>query len=857
MKTAIIKFCKKHRKILFLTGVILIVAAAILPQLAFAQTVAAGATPAASPPVISKGIQDMQNNILNAAQQLMNLLNRILWPVLLLIGGLMKTDLLYSAGMEDRLLTIWGAMRDLVNILFVIVLLGIAFYNVMGGSDQGFQIKTVLPKFVIGLILVNFSFVGLKVVLDGVNVISTAVFSLPATTTTEKGVIPQDADFQKQVCIGIYGNFDTNNADYQAAVTAAGPDNALCEVETPTFTSKATALFQRYDGSNAAIVMAINLAKVTQLDNVYSKQNIQLKDLALNSLFSLIFYIIYAVAFVCLLVVLVARLVALYLTIILSPFMALTYVLPQGIMGKIGGDTNIKDMFVQNAIIPIPIALVMTIGFIMIQGFKAAKFSSLSLSSPGLSSNLLVSGTTTLQDIIAGVAMVAFLWKGIFAAMDKSIAKGITSGIKSSVEGTAKFVGGSWKYIPFFPVQAGKGEGEKPTMISVAGLEQVQGKLSNAMQIRASDEAGMLAKGAFGIEGGTYPEAIRKAKTAEELRGTLRDAHDHNQSGEKEVQQAVGMAMKQNPGRFESMQVYFRPGEFKDKDKKSIKNWQEFKKKMEDGTVDPEDMKKFTEEATKGVEAIKISEGKPATAVERAKGKPASVEKISQESADRILAGAAPYENSPLLTTDEQSKVDEYKKTPADKKAKAAEDPKLQKALTKLKRAGENKNKPLTDIAGAKSLNDVQTAIDTRKKQLREVANAGDTGGAVTDESIDQMIQSEIAQSPNAAKNVRQYGAGQPEIMKYAPEELTVPTGPAIPPGAGPVTPTAAPQAAGQPGVPAPAARPAAPGRTAPAAQSAPVKPSAAPTTGTPPPAAPAKPAATPPAATPPPTPKP
>ncbi len=842
MKTKIIKFIKRHRKSIFLTGVILILAVSVLPHMAFAQAAAGGAPPAAgTPPTTTPEIQKMQENILNGAQMVMNLLNVILWPVLLLIGGLMKSDLLYGAGMEDKLLTIWGAMRDLVNILFVLILLGIAFYGVMGGSNNEFQIKTVLPKFVIALILVNFSFVGLKVVLDGVNVVTTAIFALPATTTEEKGKIPITDEFQKQVCSGLYGDPVSNEAKYKLAVQEAG-ESRFCALDTTatTFTDKAKQFFNRFDSNNAAIVMAVNLANVTDLKTVYTKQKLQFSDLTLNVLFSLIFYIIYAVAFVCLMIVLIARLVALYLSIILSPFMALAFVLPKSIMGNVSGDTDIKDMFVQNAIVPIPIALVMTIGFVMIQGFKAANFNVLSFNSPGAGANMLVSGTTTLQDIIAGVAMVAFLWKGIFAAMDKSMAKGVTGKIKSTVQGTAEFIGGSWKYLPIFPVQAGKGEGEKPSMISVAGLEQVQGRLSQGLQTQASDQAAIVAKGVFGMEGGTYPDSIRKAKSVEDLRKTLRDAHDRNMGGEKEVQQALGTWSKQNPrGGFDSLQVHFTPGQYKDKDKKPIQTWLDFKKKMESGDVDKDDMAEFTRKATEKVQLERppVAGQEPgagtaaaaaaagAAGVTAAAGPTAQQGESEQDAAEGILAGSDPYTRSDMLDKAEKEAVKKYKDASGDAKEKAAKDPKFQSALKKLKEAEEKATATASAISFAASDDDIQSIVDTRKKQLKEAG--------ITDEKVqDEIIRSEIAKSPQAAQNVRKNGNAK-QKEKYAPE-----------PAAAPAPVPASPAAPAAPTAPAPSAPPATPTQTPAPAAPAPATPPA--------PAAPtAPPAAQPPSATP------
>ena len=128
--------------------------------------------PEASKDIIAK-IQ-----VLTGIQKLMN---KIIWPVLVLTGGLMDNSLLFGNGMEEQLRNIWIPIRNLVNIFFVILLVGIALYNVLGIGDENseYAVKSMLPKIVIGIIAVNFSFLAIKVVLDAINILTVSIFALP------------------------------------------------------------------------------------------------------------------------------------------------------------------------------------------------------------------------------------------------------------------------------------------------------------------------------------------------------------------------------------------------------------------------------------------------------------------------------------------------------------------------------------------------------------------------------------------------------------------------------------------------------------------------------------------------------
>lgn len=88
--------------------------------------------------------QEVEQTIASMLSIAMQFLNSLLWPFLLIIGDLMDTDLILGPGMEERLKAIWIPIRDLVNIGFVLVLLVVAFYNVLGlGGGEGDLAVTV------------------------------------------------------------------------------------------------------------------------------------------------------------------------------------------------------------------------------------------------------------------------------------------------------------------------------------------------------------------------------------------------------------------------------------------------------------------------------------------------------------------------------------------------------------------------------------------------------------------------------------------------------------------------------------------------------------------------------------------
>jgi len=272
-------------------------------------------------------------------------LNYLLWPILIMIGALMDNSIIFGGGMEDRLLTIWSQIRNIVNLGFVVVLIGMALYNVLGIGEEGnYTIKKILPKFVIALILVNFSFLAGKVILDAANVMTTAVFALPNAVEEELNLTDID-QLEQAVCNQLD---DIGGIEARAIDIPTGGQNQMC-ADRNNFTSNARQFFQTLSANNIALVMAVNMGQIHEGLEVSQlvRTDPSLTNLTINIIFSIIMYVVYASAYIALFFVLLVRVVVLWLVLALSPLVALSVVLPEG--GGLG-NFDIKDMFVQHAI---------------------------------------------------------------------------------------------------------------------------------------------------------------------------------------------------------------------------------------------------------------------------------------------------------------------------------------------------------------------------------------------------------------------------------------------------------------------------------------------------------------------------
>jgi hypothetical protein len=507
-------------------------------------------------------------------------LHNLLMPVLLMIGSLLQNDLLYGGPMEENLLRLWVSIRDIVNVFFVLILVGIALYNVVGGPDESFQIKAVLPKFIIGLIAVNFSYLGVKVVLDAVNVVTTGIFALPNTVEFRLEV---EKDNGKTFCEALYGADDTT---YKANIANATKDGgvAFCRADktidlsyADDNTSKVAEYFNTYNARNAALALAFGVQKIGLIDKVSIPPGRE-GDVTfiLNFLYSIVLYIVYATAFIALFCVLLVRLVILWLLIVLSPLIALKAVLPESLQSALGGGEDIGKQFIKHAIVPIPIALVLVIGFILLKALDKAQFTDITLNFSTVNVNLLTSGISTLQQLIAALGTVAFIWKGVFDAAKDTYAAGITDSIKGFVGGIGSALGKVPALLPIFPT--GKGD------VSLGALWQAGREIQNAPDRMMQKQAQEAFSGLLGPTS-ELTSGLENARGIDEFKRKAAEAW--SMKTDKEVQKSMGKFFDKRPHEF---RPEWLPNDYKGKQK-------EFMEALSNGSLNALQMEEFYKNA--------------------------------------------------------------------------------------------------------------------------------------------------------------------------------------------------------------------------------------------------------------------
>ncbi|MBT7483354.1 hypothetical protein HN680_01135, partial [Candidatus Peregrinibacteria bacterium] len=439
---------------------VLVIAIVVLPDIVGAD----------EPSEASKKVEEVKANLVATVITFHAFLQALLYPVVMIASALMDNEILLSPEMESKILGIWVEIRNWVNIIFVLVLVGIALYNVMGvaGDGSNYALKAILPKIVIGLIAVNFSFLAVKLMIDSVGVLTEAVYALPTNFITWDSYAD---DLELRLC----RSSESSTAEGEK-VKDLGPKKVkdasvlgmiFCEIENPEaaaddkvlsglFSPTGETYFSHFGEHNATASIMINMGLTADADVVKLDEGglDELAAMAIHALFGIFLFLMFGFAFVALVVVLIARLIILWICLALSPLIVLFFVFPD-IANFGGGEMDLKDKFLKHLFVPLVIGVVLSIGFTMLnvlydsesgqwtkQLGPNVEFGQLDTTSVDVAEMTTTLGKdiTDFQDLLIAICAVLIIWIGVFAAADQTVASSVTSTIKGAGESVGKVI---------------------------------------------------------------------------------------------------------------------------------------------------------------------------------------------------------------------------------------------------------------------------------------------------------------------------------------------------------------------------------------------------------------------------------
>ncbi|MFH0770700.1 MAG: hypothetical protein V1926_04985 [Candidatus Peregrinibacteria bacterium] len=395
------------------------------------------------------------NTIVEALGVLMGFVEYFTYLLLYIIEPLLNNQLVIdffnksAAGVANPLQSLWEISRDIVNILLAMALLFGAVYTIVMGNKTLVKEKAV--KFVLAIVLVNFSWFFPRVILDVSNVLTATIYSLPLSSSMPecKTAYPPTGTPPKSKlgkCLiwdqPVFNPTNMGNDCPNNYYPKLGGN--LCFALVPLASNANTP-------GAVLLGLAFNHAHVTNLSAVsytpppsptgtttFPQHVSALIQYAVRVLFQFVFAVAFFFPLLAMFVAFLVRIPVLWITIAAMPFMFVGFVIGE----KFGVNTmKVWNTFLGAAFLPVFVAIPISAGFILMNAGMPF-WNSPPASATALNVNMgpsLFSVITTGWQFLWLCMSFGVFWVGTFMALKTfTFTANITQGIQNWGKGLGK-----------------------------------------------------------------------------------------------------------------------------------------------------------------------------------------------------------------------------------------------------------------------------------------------------------------------------------------------------------------------------------------------------------------------------------
>ncbi|MCT4617391.1 MAG: hypothetical protein N4A38_04235 [Candidatus Gracilibacteria bacterium] len=282
-----------------------------------------------------------------------------------LVGWLMTVDWTTGTifGLDSVFRELWIMISNIVYLAFAFILVIIAFMNIIGKGGDNYALKTALPKFIISLIMVPFTWFIVQFFISLSSVLTVSVLTLPTDIIADKagGTVNQFIKIPK--------NGWTINVD---GIGTPGGLKPKANYEGCSSEEECDYTFGEYLQKNPFGVMYVylygvfNFGELTKLDtSSWLSGTVSVFDIIIKIIFNFAFFIVFVVILMGLFLALFMRTAYLWLYTIFSPFFGIMYFFGDGFGGEKLKKFTFKE-FISLVLVPVYVAAALSFGLLFI-----------------------------------------------------------------------------------------------------------------------------------------------------------------------------------------------------------------------------------------------------------------------------------------------------------------------------------------------------------------------------------------------------------------------------------------------------------------------------------------------------------
>ena len=373
--------------------------------------------------------------------------------VIYILQGLLDPGFLTAVMQRTALQDIWVFSRDIMNIMFAFMLVGAGVFTVVTGNKELIQNK--YKRFIIAIILVNFSWFFPRVIIDVANVLTATVYQLPGAVSTGECTYMNEKGEQVD-CVAITDmKLGTKCKKIMADQGGENKDNGYYGYAGHTVCAHYEVIGSGAEGApgkntSAGMLngLVLGYGRLTSLPRVLNPNTgaANAGD-KIDKLTSYFFYLIHVILITLLmamlflpllsmLVVFIIRIPIIWFTVAFMPFMFIGFVAEDKLTP--GFNTfEIFKKFVKAAFLPVAVAVPLCIGFILLSSLANSKC--LDVFTPGtlqktfcVETGEIISGIDNVWAFMWLIMTFLVIWIGFYSALkiDETYVN-VTNGIRS------------------------------------------------------------------------------------------------------------------------------------------------------------------------------------------------------------------------------------------------------------------------------------------------------------------------------------------------------------------------------------------------------------------------------------------
>ena len=265
--------------------------------------------------------------------------------------------------MSTKFKEVWIMVSNIVYFVFAFILIWIAFMNIIGKNADQYQLKQALPKFIVWVIIVPFSWFFVQLILSISSLLTVSALTLPSNSFPEYESILWQITIPTECVINVKSIWKWS-WEWEWKTTDL--------VDCSHSVKKPLSTVVSWWNINNSIFWIISmytygLTGFENSDNIFlseSSKFTSIADVAIKIIFDWLFIIIYAILMIALWMVLMIRWIYIWIYTMMSPIFWLMYFFDKKDWGDwFFAKFNIKE-FIALAMVPVYTMLALSFGLL-------------------------------------------------------------------------------------------------------------------------------------------------------------------------------------------------------------------------------------------------------------------------------------------------------------------------------------------------------------------------------------------------------------------------------------------------------------------------------------------------------------